>query len=150
VREENLHITLAFLGEQSGRDAALICKGLEAAFKGVGGFGKIPLSTGKLALFPRPAAASVLALRIAAGHKAARALAEKAAQALGRFLLHWNQEKRAFTPHITLARRGRAPIRGPMDATIEASGTVEQAGIFRSDLHPSGPVYTALALFPLL
>jgi 2'-5' RNA ligase len=148
--EENLHSTLVFLGEQSAWDAALIRECLERESKGAG-IGKIPLRTGSLALFPRGANASVLALRIASGEKAVRVLAERVVRALGGFGFQWKRERRAFTPHITLARRGRIPLRASEipETTLEAGGTFETIGLFKSDLYPSGPVYTPLALFPL-
>ena len=138
VREENLHITLAFLGEQSDRDAALIGARLEAALAGAA---KIPVRAGKLACFTHAQDASVLALRITEGQREARELAARTARAL--FLPVTN----AFTPHITLARRARTAL--VHEAAIEASGTLGTVALFKSDLCRTGPVYTPLALFLL-
>jgi 2'-5' RNA ligase len=59
-------------------------------------------------------------------------------------------ERRAFKPHLTLGRwkdGGRRPL---LPATADlGGGAVHRLVLFRSDLKPSGAVYTALDAFPL-
>ena len=66
------------------------------------------------------------------------------------------REKRAFNPHLTLARIKEAQ---PLDSLHEAisklasldfgSFPADHFCLYRSTLHPSGSVYTELAEFPL-
>jgi 2'-5' RNA ligase len=63
-------------------------------------------------------------------------------------------DRRAFHPHITLARLGRSY--GPADGFLARSGTVSTApfrldafGLYESRLTPEGAVYTELEAYPL-
>jgi 2'-5' RNA ligase len=70
--------------------------------------------------------------------------------------LGFPKEKRKFSPHLTLGRV-RSPrnkkdlIQYLLDEREKAFGTlqVDRVVLFRSDLQPSGAVYTALKGFPL-
>jgi 2'-5' RNA ligase len=59
-------------------------------------------------------------------------------------------ERRAFKPHLTLGRwkdGGRRPVL-PAAADL-GGGAVDRLVLFRSELKPSGAVYTPLDTFPL-
>lgn len=68
-------------------------------------------------------------------------------------------EDRPFSPHLTLGRvkRDAAPSEvqnlslalDELKVGMLGSTTVKTVTLFRSDLHPNGPVYTAMAHFPL-
>jgi 2'-5' RNA ligase len=75
---------------------------------------------------------------------ALQAACEKAAVASG-----FEPETRAFHPHLTLGRwRDRAP-RPPLPEVDLGKARVRELVLFRSDIRPSGSIYTPLAVFPL-
>jgi 2'-5' RNA ligase len=143
VRDEGAHVTLRFLGgtradtiaalEAPLRAAALQCPPLDVKVRGLG-------------VFPERGAPRVLwlGLEMPAAAAALQATCEKAAVAAG-----FEPETRAFHPHLTLGRwRDRARRPALPDADL-GSVRVRELVLYRSDLRPSGSVYTPLALFPL-
>ncbi|HEY1632111.1 MAG TPA: RNA 2',3'-cyclic phosphodiesterase [Rhizomicrobium sp.] len=143
---EQLHLTLRFIGEVDGRDAADIDEMLEGisaprfslALKGVGEFG------GK---HPHALWAGV-AEREAVAH-----LARKIETGLQRLGLP--AEERKFTPHVTVARLNAA-ARGRVldwltDHALYASATFEvrEFILYSSQLSPGGSVYAAERTYKL-
>lgn len=145
--EENLHITLAFLGDQPvealedlhGELEATRLPAVDANFQGIEPLGgKTP---------------SVLGLTVSgvdALHKQVLAATRRA----GITLAH-----RRFHAHVTLARLPRNPIADDMAAlghALETHGavsfpshTLDVMSLYRSDLHPDGARYERLADYPL-
>ena len=146
---ENLHITLAFLGELDKFGVTLLG---EAAAETAARVKPIAASTGNLLTFPQGKPASSLALGIARGSERFSSLASffeknlaRAAQTHG---YQFRRETRAFRPHLTIARKGNAPITilpNDWDAGIHLEGVFERITIFQSDLYKDGAVYTPLA-----
>jgi len=143
VREEGAHVTLRFFGwtrahtlaalEAPLRAAAAVCPPFDTAIRGLG-------------LFPERGRPRVLWLGLALPAPAARlqAACETAAVAAG-----LEPETRAFHPHLTLGRwRARAPRPALPDVDL-GSAHVRELVLYRSDIRPSGSVYTPLAVFPL-
>jgi RNA 2',3'-cyclic 3'-phosphodiesterase len=143
VREEGAHVTLRFFGwtrahtraalEAPLRAAAAVCPPFDTAIRGLG-------------LFPERGRPRVLWLGLALPVPAARlqAACETAAVAAG-----LEPETRAFHPHLTLGRwRDRAPRPALPDVDL-GSAHVREIVLYRSDIRPSGSVYTPLAVFPL-
>ena len=66
--------------------------------------------------------------------------------------LGYEPEKRAFTPHLTLARF-KSPSPLPEDATLVADElqpfTVDRVTLWRSRLHPAGARYEEVEVFKL-
>ena len=68
------------------------------------------------------------------------------------------REGRSFRPHLTLARARAGAVRGPgldqimlSELAVDAEGVTQQAtsmSLIRSDLRPTGAVYTRLASVP--
>jgi 2'-5' RNA ligase len=58
-------------------------------------------------------------------------------------------EKRLFNAHLTLARKGKAPIRLTQDELkpIPIESFIEKAVIFQSELTSKGAIYTPLMEF---
>ncbi|HEX3808801.1 MAG TPA: RNA 2',3'-cyclic phosphodiesterase [Rhizomicrobium sp.] len=136
---EQLHLTLRFIGEVDGRDAANIddvLSTIEAppftlALKGVGEFGgKNPRALWAGVSDPEP----IIHLQ---------KKIERALQRLG-----LAPEERKFTPHVTLARlRGAPPakvIEYLADHALYASAPFQVAefALYSSHLTPGGSVYT--------
>jgi len=139
-RREQLHLTLRFIGEADGRQAAAIDDALariaappfETALKGVGEFG------GKR---PRD---------LWAGVRAGEALAHlqrKIESALQRIGLE--ADRRKFTPHVTLARLKGTPSGAVMDFLADHAlyagppFTVEGFILYSSRLTANGSLYRA-------
>lgn len=139
VPPENIHLTLAFLGEQPATTVDAIVGAMSAAARG----GQIDGLTVSDPLLLPPRRPRVLAAAVAdSGSQLAdlRAdLAEKLELAIG-----WS-EAHQFRPHLTLARMGRdaraprellPPPRGEFDAT--------ELVLYRSHLEQSGARYEAI------
>ena len=159
VSTESLHITLKFIGEWPAERLDELKRTLatvrgqpaQITFAGVG-------------FFPTPKAARVFWIGIEAGPELAALAAaiDAATSALG-----IEKEKRAFTPHLTLARTGSGrPRRMSSDRSnssfrrlqeklaampVPAFGTMSprEFYLYESKLSPKGAQYTKLASFPL-
>jgi 2'-5' RNA ligase len=154
VRSEQLHLTIAFIGEVEESRASLAASALsegvdqppfEVVFEGLG-------------VFPPRGAPRALWVGVGRGEAALRALAHGIAEVLARagFVL----EGRPFSPHLTLARwktsrpgdrlrilaEGAGPRRSAGSAPgIQARVAVDHATLYCSRLSSSGPSYTGLA-----
>ncbi|HWA02710.1 MAG TPA: RNA 2',3'-cyclic phosphodiesterase [Rhizomicrobium sp.] len=143
---EQLHLTLRFIGDADGRDAAAIDDALsgfsesrfELRLKGVGEFG----GNSPRALWAGVEASAPLL------H-----LARKIEIALQRVGLE--PEQRRFTPHVTLARLRGAPRGRVMDFLVDhalyASAPFEVGGfvLFSSRLASGGSIYVPERTYPL-
>lgn len=145
TRPENLHFTLAFLGElerggvdavrEASQEAALACKPFDLRFGGLGAFPP----TGR----PR-----VIWIGLSQGADELTRLQSGLAQALVQrgFAL----EERAFVPHLTLGRvaddahlADPAALLGQTAPQMEAIA-VDRIRVMRSQLTPAGAVYSVL------
>src|SRR5919198_385000 len=145
VRDEQMHLTLVFLGEVPDDGSPRLIETIErridrpsfdASFEGVG-------------MFPPRGAPRVLWIGVVAGAQemiaVQRELAGRARQ-LGIAL-----DDRPFHPHLTLARwRGsgtadRRRVGEATKATTIARIRVDHVTLYRSRLSPSGSTYTPLA-----
>ncbi|HVU20893.1 MAG TPA: RNA 2',3'-cyclic phosphodiesterase [Rhizomicrobium sp.] len=143
---EQMHLTMRFIGEVDGRDAASIDDALAAIsapilqlqLKGVGEFG------GKN---PRALWAGV------AANDALMHLQRKIETAMQRIGLH--AEPRKFTPHVTLARLRGTPPGVVMDYLVDhalfASAPFEAREfiVYESHLSPNGSIYVPRRHYPL-
>lgn len=142
TRQENYHLTLAFLGEVSRpEDVAAIMDRVELP-----AFSLLTTRAGRfvsrdgeiwwMGVAPHPGLLSVQA-------RLCRALEEA-----GFF-----PDKKAFSPHLTVARKVLAPKgMGPeaLSALLPSMETaIRSVTLMRSKLLPSGPVYTPLHRTPL-
>jgi RNA 2',3'-cyclic 3'-phosphodiesterase len=159
VSAESMHLTLKFIGEwpaerlDAVKDALAAVRGrpTEITFSGTG-------------FFPTPKSARVFWIGIQAGPELAAlaAAVDAATSALG-----IESERRAFTPHLTLARTGSgrpqrmsSDRRNPSFQRLQeklaampapAFGTMSPREFFlyESKLSPKGAQYTKLHSFPL-
>jgi RNA 2',3'-cyclic 3'-phosphodiesterase len=153
VPVENIHLTLKFLGDVSVSNLDLLKKVLESE-----AIGHVPFefSVGDLGAFPsvrRPrviwvdvqAPPELLALQRGIDHETDR--------------LGYPREERPFSPHLTLGRVSRNATPDDLHKISEVLsnvkvgyvGTAKVSVVFlyRSDLNPSGAVYTAIHSAPL-
>jgi 2'-5' RNA ligase len=144
----NLHITTKFIGEwpEERLDE------LKTALAGLPPRAPIPVHIRRVGFFPNPHSPRVFWCGLEApGLDTLAADTDRATAAVG-----IESEKRAFSAHLTLARiRERVDLQ-PLRESIAGLasldfGSFEAANFFlyRSQLRPTGSVYTKLAEFPL-
>jgi len=152
VPAENLHITLAFLGqrpeEEVGQIADLVAAGARPAPRVALGDPVARPAPGRARLFALPAASSGVEELQAALQE--RLVAERL----------YEPERRSFWPHMTVARvraegRGsRRPMRverppGSLPAELRRPVFCRRLTLYRSELQPSGARYVPLAQIKL-
>jgi len=138
-REENLHLTLAFLGNlPRERIAELTAIGAAAAAAAT----PFPLALERVGAFREAGVAW-------AGTETVPAPMQRLFEELRALLRAAGlpTERRAFHPHVTLARRCR---RGPpIAAMAPVAWRVESIVLMASETRPDGAHYRALASWPL-
>jgi 2'-5' RNA ligase len=150
VRPEGIHLTLKFLGDVPANQIGEITRALARSCQG---FAPFYLSCGGLGCFPNLKRPRVLWVGIQeeTGTLAQlqKAIEENVAP------LGYPTEKRKFSPHLTLGRVQRRVSSGDQRrlgelVKVSEIGTLSQmqvksVNLMRSDLRPSGAVYTRLA-----
>jgi 2'-5' RNA ligase len=151
VRASDCHITLAFLGQvDDAKVPAVVAAVLEAAAR----HAPLSLRFGGGGSFGRGRRPRVLWASVAGDVEALAAVQGSVAEAL--VPLGFPQEDRPFKAHVTLARAREAGGDAGLAACAEALGgrdfgeaRVAEVILFRSDLSPAGPRYTAVVRAPL-
>ncbi len=145
VKEENLHLTLKFLGEVKKEKIDSISNSLKSLTRD---FPVFCFQTGQLGAFPNLKRARVLWIDIKEGREKVQKLAKLIENELSK--LGFEKEKRNFEPHITLARLKKPELISQLP-TVDwyYSFEVTQVIMFESLLKPTGPIYTPLYVFPL-
>ena len=151
VPAENLHLTLAFLGDT---DLARVGDLLDAVRPAFASSAPLDLTLGGGGTFPpgRPARVAWVGIQgppelMAVQRRVARRAEET---------LDLKPERRPFHPHVTVARprkpwnrRATERFENAFDGDLGAPFTVVEGVLYRSDLTPRGAVYTAVERFPL-
>ncbi len=159
TRPEQIHLTLAFLGNVAAESLDALA---EAAGEAASGFGPLRLRAAGTGQFPPGGRPRVLWVGVKAEAGDLLGLQQTIAGAAAPFAE--KQEHRGYHPHLTLGRvrrrrRGRRGGRGGGAGDLAALGraVAEGAGqegpafdadevvVFQSDLGPEGPTYTPLA-----
>jgi 2'-5' RNA ligase len=151
VRAQNLHVTLKFLGSVPDERVPEVCRALgEIRIPG-----PIRISLGGLAFLPPRGPMRVLVAELGGELDRLAVLQsaiERALEPLG-----FERERRAYRPHVTIARprrdarvppEFREDVRehpGPRGSEFPVNSFV----LMQSDLKPGGAVYTAVARFAL-
>ncbi len=139
VREEQIHLTLGFLGETPESELARVRRAGRDAGRASGPFVARVRGTG---FFPNEGRPRVWFARAEGDGFEPLALALR--ETLPEFLA----DERAFKAHLTLARRkGPAPRVAPVVFDLEFP--VEAFVLVESRLTPKGPTYTVLDTFSL-
>lgn len=151
VTEQQLHITLKFLGDVSDQRIADVCDAAAAASATVKPF---ELRLAPLGVFPAPRNPRVLWC----GVEDPTAGCERWVQAADTLFepLGFKPETRRYTPHITLGRSrstaGGHILRDTLESATSPQTTfapVTQVVVFESRLLPSGAQYRPVAKIPL-
>ncbi len=152
VEEENLHITLKFLGEIDNQQVPLVC---QAVARTVSSYDPFELELKGLGAFPRLERPRVLWVGVGRGSERLVQLQSELDLRLQE--LGYPLETRPYEPHLTIGRVKRA---GPdMQRLAEALNQwmdfepgcmwVEEAVVFASQLSRHGPIYTPLGRLEL-
>jgi 2'-5' RNA ligase len=152
VPQENMHLTLKFLGDVSPSNVDMLTQMLRAEADSshcfdirVGGLGSFPSLRRPRVLY--------IGIQAPAGLEALQHGVESDSHRLG-----YESEERAFSPHLTIGRvkqdisvSDQQKIRQLLENIhIDSLGTarVDSVHLFKSDLKPSGSVYTKLFSAP--
>src|SRR5262245_6672207 len=147
VEEENLHVTLLFLGEVEDRGVPALCRAVAEVCAVRDTF---PLNVETVGCFPNPRRPRTIWTGVGTGGAELVSLHD----ALEPPLLElgcYRREERQYTPHITLGRvRGDRPTDKLAQALTKnakwqgGATEVREALVLSSELTPQGPVYTVL------
>jgi 2'-5' RNA ligase len=152
--DENLHITVAFLGDIDETGVTLLAKILKAETSTTN---RIHVRSSHLFTLPKRKPANVLALGFDKGQKEVADLADriecklKLLTAEGQYTFR-SRENRQFTTHLTIARKGRTPIRLTQNEMVPIliETVIDKIVLFQSELYREGAMYIPLAEFALL
>ena len=144
---ENQHITLKFLGSTLSDRLSAVSDAITSTASGVAPRAATLTSLGA---FPSGRRARVLWVGVDDPDEVMATAARRLDAALEP--LGFRVEKRAFHPHLTLARF-KVPRLLPAELPEVAAGlepfAVDELVLFRSRLHPKGARYEAIDAFPL-
>ena len=147
---ERLHVTLSFIGQTTDDRAAAVAAALGTTLA-VAPFDVVVAGCGA---FPDRGAPRVLWAGVESGRAQLIALQHIVAERLA--VLGIEPERRAYQPHLTLARvrdaaglRSAAILEG-FSTAHAGSSPVRAVTLFESRLSPKGPTYVALARAALL
>jgi 2'-5' RNA ligase len=144
IDPKNWHLTLHFFGAISQADVNRVKAGLETSLEDAASFS---ISLEGLGAFPNLKRPNLIWIGMAGDLGRLEILKSKVDGALS--LLGFPIEKRAFHPHITIARaKNRAPSK-PFSVSSSFKGSVvdkiEKVTLFQSHLSPAGAQYTPLS-----
>jgi 2'-5' RNA ligase len=152
VQPGSVHLTVVFLGSLPEVSLAGVKQAAAGACTGEAPFRLAVKGTG---FFPNPRRPRVVWLGLEGEIERMGSLRDALQDALEPFGIQ--RETRPFRPHLTL---GRFRKQGRMNRSLEEAMalhqdvsspecTLSELVLFRSDLRPTGAVYTALERFPL-
>ena len=154
VDAENIHLTLKFLGDVESTRLPEVQRALAAACRESPAFA---LSLADAGAFPNLRRPNVIWVGLSGDLALATALAKKIDDACA--ALGFAPEERPFSPHLTLGRvkREASPAeRQGLGALIEGAKVaanepmpVERVNLMKSELRPTGSLYTRLGQFEL-
>ena len=148
VDPEAIHLTLKFLGDVEEARLDVLCRALDRV---AAAHTPLQLPLGDLGCFPNPRRARVFWVGVGDPNKRLEALVQNVEDALAR--VGYEREPRPFAAHLTLGRVRRdapptrvAPLASEslLDLTRGQTIDVEGISLMRSDLQPSGALYSQL------
>jgi 2'-5' RNA ligase len=146
-RPENIHLTLKFLGDVRPDDVDPVCRVVNDAVKG---FTPISLCTAGVGFFPGIRRPRILWTGISGQLD----LLEKLHKAIdtGLSAVGFSRDARGFTGHLTIGRfKGQQNPESLIDMMktyadmVSDEFLVDTVSVYKSDLKPSGPIYSVLS-----
>jgi 2'-5' RNA ligase len=154
VKTQAMHLTLIFLGDTPVEQVHLIQRAIAGAARG---FPSLSLTASGLGCYPNLRQPRVVWVGVhePSGHLARLKInLDNHLKGLG-----FEPEQRPFSPHLTLGRVQKQASRDAgrkLGQEVQAMAvgqvgriTVDRIGLIRSDLKPTGPVYSTLASISL-
>jgi RNA 2',3'-cyclic 3'-phosphodiesterase len=152
VEEENLHVTLLFLGEVDQREVLDVCRAVGDACAEQPAF---TMSVEGVGCFGNPRRPRTIWVGVKEGEKELKSL-HATLEAVLLDLGCYRREERQYTPHITLGRVKQdgsgddlAPLLQKKADWSAGSVDVREVLVMSSELTPQGPNYTVLSRAPL-
>ena len=148
VEEENLHLTLLFLGEIDERDVVDVCRAVQEQAKN-----HAPFEVGAqgLGCFPNLRRPKVVWVGFEEGQEELQRLHDDLEEALLQIGCY-RREDRKYTPHLTLGRiKDNHAVDDLISEINQRSGwkagscTIKEIVVFSSELSSKGPIYTPLS-----
>jgi 2'-5' RNA ligase len=145
VRAANLHFTLRFLGDIDSDSIPTLKQAVESQLSGLASFNICLAGLGCFPNMNRPRVVWVAAATDIDKMKELAARVENACRESG-----YGQADKPFAPHLTI---GRIKLPSGLDRLMESLKTtkfqteqfsVDKVIIYKSDLTPRGPIYTAM------
>jgi 2'-5' RNA ligase len=141
---QNQHVTVKFLGSTYPRLVEWVTGSISTVS---GRHAPFPTRVEGLGTFPSGRKARVLWAGLDDGDGRLERLAAALDEALAR---EFAPEKRAFTPHLTVARFDPPVPLDPLEVAFESEPfEIDRIVLFRSHLRRPAPVYESLGIFPL-
>jgi 2'-5' RNA ligase len=154
VKPAAMHLTLVFLGDTPAAQLNAVEQAMRSATTSIP---PITLTATGIGCFPNTRRPRVVWVGIEETTGHLQHLKKRVDQALEP--LGFQPERRRYSPHLTLGRVHKRASRGDAQqlgkviesATLKDAGemTAQQIHLIRSDLRPTGPIYTVLASAPL-
>jgi 2'-5' RNA ligase len=151
VEEDNLHLTLLFLGEVEDKEIAQVCK---LAAQAMASFEPFTMTVEGFGCFPHARRPRVLWVGVEEGKETLVRMYDALATPLSQ--LGYRREDRPYSPHITL---GRTKSDGPLAELGQAleehadweggDSPVHEVLLMSSELTREGPLYTVMGRAPL-
>jgi RNA 2',3'-cyclic 3'-phosphodiesterase len=141
---QNQHVTVKFLGSTYPRLVEWVTGSISTV---AGRHAPFPTRVEGLGAFPSGRKARVLWAGLEDGDGGLERLAAALDEALAR---EFAPEKRAFTPHLTVARFDPPAPLDPLEVAFESEPfEINRIVLFRSHLRRPAPLYEPLGIFPL-
>jgi RNA 2',3'-cyclic 3'-phosphodiesterase len=147
VKEENLHLTLQFLGDCSSREV----EELLAVFSGRTLESKgCPVSWESISAFPSEKSPGVLHLPVKGGAACIKEIYREVSELISGLIKNRGEISpgvHSFIPHITIARAGRGRPTVPLEqvrsvlGNISGESHINRVSLFHSILEKQGPRY---------
>jgi len=152
IADENVHLTLKFLGELPEERVEDVCPAVDAAAEGVSSF---VMNLKGFGVFPSPRRPSVFWVGVDLDPTLA-GLQDRTEDALAK--LGYPREDRRFHPHLTVGRARKKARPSEFEGLAEAiewleyndESRVETLDVMRSVLMPTGAVYDIIHSVKLL
>ena len=150
TKTSNIHLTLKFLGNVEVSRIRRVSKALERAADGINSF---EVEVGGAGCFPSARNPRVLWVGFSSVPQPLQQLYSNIEDELARE--GFDREKRKFSPHLTIGRVRTPHNSARVAEALIAAGfesetfRVTQVIVMRSDLNPTGSVYTPQSVIPL-
>lgn len=141
VKKENLHITMQFLGDL---EETLLEAVKEAIDKACEGFNEFEISNTRISAFPSVRKAKAVWVNVDKGAGAVKKLFRNIEKCIEG--IKYEREERAFIPHVTIAKskQGVDISKQAAEMKFDFISMARKVVLYKSDLEPSGPVYTKI------